>query len=227
MEVLAPVRRLRARRELGAARRLADAELIATTLPSPRLAWRTNELCSDEHRRGLAESLVEVARASEARYLPGSSPLNRVAARDQLATAPSDRRRPRGQRAPRDSPRRAPRRATPDRGEEPALPAAPPATCGRHSRTRSKRSRDSVDDARAGAAAADQAARRRSPEIDRRVRGDAASKAARAPDLRLGRALLGRLRDRGRARRPPRSRRSPAARSSCPCRSRSRHCSRS
>jgi len=85
MEVLAPVRRLRARRELGAARRLADAELIATTLPSPRLAWRTNELCSDEHRRGLAESLVEVARASEARYLPGSSPLNRIGARDQLA----------------------------------------------------------------------------------------------------------------------------------------------
>lgn len=85
MEVLAPVRRLRARRELVAARRLADAELIATTLPSPRFAWRTSELCSAEHRRELAASLVEVARASESRYLPGSSPLNRVAARDQLA----------------------------------------------------------------------------------------------------------------------------------------------
>ena len=85
MEVLAPVRRLRARRELVAARRAADAELISASLPSPRFAWRTNELCSDEHRRELAESLVEVARASEARYLPGTSPLNRTAARDQLS----------------------------------------------------------------------------------------------------------------------------------------------
>jgi hypothetical protein len=85
MEVLAPVRRLRARRELVAARRVADAELVATTLPSPRLAWRTNELCSAEHRRALAESLVEVARASEGRYLPSTSPLNRAATRDQLA----------------------------------------------------------------------------------------------------------------------------------------------
>jgi hypothetical protein len=84
MEVLAPVRRLRARRELLAARRIADAELLATALPSPRFAWRTNELCSDEHRRALAESLVQVVRASETRYLPSASPLNRVAAREQL-----------------------------------------------------------------------------------------------------------------------------------------------
>ena len=85
MEVLAPVRRLRARRELVAARRTADAELLATALPSPRFAWRTNELCSDEHRRALAESLVQVVRASETRYLPSASPLNRVAVREQLA----------------------------------------------------------------------------------------------------------------------------------------------
>jgi hypothetical protein len=85
MEVLAPVRRLRARRELVAARRAADAELLATALPSPRFAWRTNELCSDEHRRSLAESLVQVVKTSETRYLPSASPLNRVAAREQLA----------------------------------------------------------------------------------------------------------------------------------------------
>ena len=85
MEVLAPVRRLRARRELVAARRIADAELVAAALPSPRFAWRTNELCSAEHRRALAASLIDVARASESRYLPGPSPLNRIAARDQLA----------------------------------------------------------------------------------------------------------------------------------------------
>jgi hypothetical protein len=84
MEVLAPVRRLRARRELLAARRIADAELLATALPSPRFAWRTNELCSDEHRRALAESIVHVVRGSDTRYLPSASPLNRVAVRDQL-----------------------------------------------------------------------------------------------------------------------------------------------
>ena len=85
MEVLAPVRRMRARRELVAARRVADAELLRTALPSPRLAWRTNELCSDEHRRTLAESLVQVVKTSETRYLPNASPLNRVAARDEMA----------------------------------------------------------------------------------------------------------------------------------------------
>jgi hypothetical protein len=85
MEVLAPVRRFRAHRELAAARRAADAELLATALPSPRFAWRTNELCSDEHRRALAESVVQVVKASETRYLPSASPLNRVAAREQLA----------------------------------------------------------------------------------------------------------------------------------------------
>jgi hypothetical protein len=85
MEVLAPVRRFRAHRELAAARRAADAELLATALPSPRFAWRTNELCSVEHRRALAESVVQVVKTSETRYLPSASPLNRVAAREQLA----------------------------------------------------------------------------------------------------------------------------------------------
>jgi hypothetical protein len=86
MEVLAPVRRFRARRELLAARRAADAELITARLPSPRLAWRTNELCSDEHRRQLAESLVDVVRASESRHLPTASPINRPAAREETTT---------------------------------------------------------------------------------------------------------------------------------------------
>jgi hypothetical protein len=86
MEVLAPVRRFRARRELLAARRAADAELITARLPSPRLAWRTNELCSDEHRRELAESVVDVVRASESRHLPTASPINRPAAREETTT---------------------------------------------------------------------------------------------------------------------------------------------
>ena len=85
MEILAPVRRLRAHRELVVARRRADDEIVATARPSPRLSWRTSELCTTEHRRALAESLIGIARASEERYLPNASPLNRVAARDQLA----------------------------------------------------------------------------------------------------------------------------------------------
>jgi hypothetical protein len=72
---------LRKRRRLAAARRDADAELAATTLPSPRLAWRTNELCSDDHRREVAESILDVLQASRSRVLPSASPLNRGAAR--------------------------------------------------------------------------------------------------------------------------------------------------
>jgi len=86
MQLLAPVKRLRARHELVAARRAADAELVASRLPSPRLAWRTNELCDPDHRRRLAESVVEVVRASEGRFLPGSSPLNRAAARAEASS---------------------------------------------------------------------------------------------------------------------------------------------
>ena len=83
MEVVAPLRRLRARRELAAARRAADAELVDARLPSPRLAWRTSELCSDENRRALAEALVDVVRSAESRFLPSASPLNRPAVRAQ------------------------------------------------------------------------------------------------------------------------------------------------
>ena len=79
--VLAPIKRLRERRELAAARRAADAELCSTDLPSPRLAWRTNELVAEEHCRELAHSLVGVVQASESRFLPSASPLNRAAAR--------------------------------------------------------------------------------------------------------------------------------------------------
>ena len=88
-----------------AARRAADRELLETQLPPPRLAWRTNELCSGEHRRALAETLVDVVRSSESRFLPGASPLNRGAVRDgtdlllRIASILADRTRrvsPRG-----------------------------------------------------------------------------------------------------------------------------------
>jgi len=81
LHALVSIRRFRARRELVAARRAADAELASARLPSPRFAWRTNELCSPEHRRLLSESLVSVVHSTEGRYLPGASPLNRAAAR--------------------------------------------------------------------------------------------------------------------------------------------------
>ncbi len=53
-------------------------------------------------------------------------------------------------------------------------------------------------------AAATEAGRRRPADGDGRVRGDAAPEVARAADLRLGPALVGRLRDGGGARRPGR-----------------------
>jgi hypothetical protein len=83
VQALVSIRRFRARRELAAARRAADAELATARLPSPRFAWRTNELCSSEHRRLLSESLVSVVHSAEGRYLPGASPLNRAAARTE------------------------------------------------------------------------------------------------------------------------------------------------
>ena len=83
MELLTTVRRFREHRELVAARRAADRELLRTRLASPRLAWRTNELCSAEHRHELADSIVEIVRASWARQLPGASPLDRTAARGE------------------------------------------------------------------------------------------------------------------------------------------------
>jgi hypothetical protein len=91
---------LRDRRRLAAARREADAELVATTLPSPRLAWRTNELVSDEHRRAVAESILDVLQASRARVLPSASPLNRGGVRAEaelflrIAAVLEDVRRP-------------------------------------------------------------------------------------------------------------------------------------
>ena len=85
MDTVLPLRRLRARRELAAARRAADAELIGARLPSPRLAWRTNELVGDGHRLRLAASIADVVHDSESRYLPGASPLNRGAARTEVA----------------------------------------------------------------------------------------------------------------------------------------------
>lgn len=70
------------KRALRAARRSADEELILTRLPSPRLAWRTAELVSDEHRDELARSVTATIHSADERFLPSASPLDRGAVRE-------------------------------------------------------------------------------------------------------------------------------------------------
>jgi hypothetical protein len=76
-----PYREWQARRALRAARQAADAELIVTRLPSPRFAWRTRELVSDEHRLDLGRSLTATVHSADERFLPSASPLDRGAVR--------------------------------------------------------------------------------------------------------------------------------------------------
>jgi hypothetical protein len=80
--LLAPVRSWESRRALRAERRRADEELLASRLASPRLAWRTAELVSDENRRALGRSLIDVVHAADERLLPTATPLNRRAVRE-------------------------------------------------------------------------------------------------------------------------------------------------
>ena len=67
---------------LRAERDRADAELADSRLPSPRLAWRINELVTDEHRLQLARQLTDVVHASDERRLPNARPINRGAVRE-------------------------------------------------------------------------------------------------------------------------------------------------
>jgi hypothetical protein len=81
LRVLQPVRELQKRRALQAERRAADAELIASVLPSPRLAWRVHELVAPEFRLAVSRGLTDVVHDSNGNRLPGASPLNRGAVR--------------------------------------------------------------------------------------------------------------------------------------------------
>jgi hypothetical protein len=100
LKLLAPVRSWEARRALRDARRRADAELLNTRLPSPRLAWRTSELVAEDNRLELGLSLTDVVHAADARLLPSASPLDRGAVRGvraellQLASQLCDMSRP-------------------------------------------------------------------------------------------------------------------------------------
>ena len=79
--LLAPVRSWEARRALRVARRLADDEIAASRMPSPRHAWRVAELVGEANRVELARSLMHVVHSADERLLPAASPLVRTAVR--------------------------------------------------------------------------------------------------------------------------------------------------
>jgi hypothetical protein len=76
-----PFRELQKRRGLQAERRAADEELIASILPTTRLAWRALELTSVDHRLAVARDLTNAVHDADGNHLPGASPLNRAAVR--------------------------------------------------------------------------------------------------------------------------------------------------
>jgi hypothetical protein len=82
MRLLSPVRSWEARRALRSERRRADEELVATRLPSPRLAWRVAELLAEAHRTDLGRSLTAVVHAADERLLPAASPVDRGVVRE-------------------------------------------------------------------------------------------------------------------------------------------------
>ena len=82
---LAPLRAWEARRTARAERARADAELAEARLPSPRHAWRIEELVADEHRLQLARQLTDVVHASDESRLPNARPINRGAVRESRA----------------------------------------------------------------------------------------------------------------------------------------------
>jgi hypothetical protein len=82
---LGPLSSWRRRRELGVARRAADAELLASESVSPATAWRAREVTAPDNRREVAQSIRRLVRSADARYLPGPTPLNRLVVREQGA----------------------------------------------------------------------------------------------------------------------------------------------
>jgi hypothetical protein len=84
-KLLAPYRRWSAHRALQAARHTADEQLVASRLPSPRLAWRVAELTSDDRRIELGRSLTAVVHGADERLLPSATPLDRSAIRESRA----------------------------------------------------------------------------------------------------------------------------------------------
>jgi hypothetical protein len=74
-----PVRWVRARQELRAARRVADRELLLSPVPPLRYAWRAEELVAPKERRELARLLRNLVHDADPRYLPAAQVYNRRA----------------------------------------------------------------------------------------------------------------------------------------------------
>jgi len=85
LRLTAPFRAWTSRRELAHARRSADEQLLASRLPSPRLAWRIAELSSADHRISLGRSLSDVVHSADERLLPGARPVDRASVRESRA----------------------------------------------------------------------------------------------------------------------------------------------
>ncbi|MFL5953093.1 MAG: hypothetical protein ACJ76I_03180 [Gaiellaceae bacterium] len=81
MNLLAPVKVWEARRAVKAARRRADAEILASRLPSPRLAWRIEELVGEQNRVDLGRALTNIVHTADEGVLPSASPVDRSAVR--------------------------------------------------------------------------------------------------------------------------------------------------
>jgi hypothetical protein len=73
----------RRRKELRAVRQAADTELLGSEFVSPRTAWRAAELTAPKNRLAVARSIRRLIRSADARYLPGPTPLNRIAVREE------------------------------------------------------------------------------------------------------------------------------------------------
>ncbi len=73
-------------RELRQLRSVADRKLVRGVAAdsSPLLTWRAAEVTSARHQRLLARSVRGVFREATGRTLPGASPLNRAAARQEI-----------------------------------------------------------------------------------------------------------------------------------------------
>lgn len=75
------VQSFRERRQLRAARRVADRELLRSPVPSLRFSWRAAELVIPKRRLDLAHLLRRLVHDADARLLPGAQTFDRLAVR--------------------------------------------------------------------------------------------------------------------------------------------------
>ena len=76
------VERMRQRRELAAARRGADRDILRHRLPSLRHSWRIAELVAPKNRLELARTIRTTVADAQQRYALNARPVNRRAVRN-------------------------------------------------------------------------------------------------------------------------------------------------